>query len=93
MKMTITQSEFVHEFQMREPYKENFSSDGLRALYDYLEEIDPDYDLDVIALFCDYREGDIGATLDDYNLSSIEELEETTTVIWKDEDSALFRQF
>lgn len=35
---------------------DNFSYDGLDALYDYLEELDENYELDVIALCCEYNE-------------------------------------
>ena len=33
-----------------------FSYEALGLLFEYLEEIDPDYDLDVIELCCDYAE-------------------------------------
>ena len=33
-----------------------FSYEGLGLLFDYLEEIDPDYQLDVVGLCCDYSE-------------------------------------
>ena len=35
-----------------------FSYEGLRAIFDYLEELDENYDLDVIAICCDYVECD-----------------------------------
>jgi hypothetical protein len=35
---------------------DQFSYEGLGLLFDYLEEIDPQYELDVIALCCDYSE-------------------------------------
>lgn len=35
---------------------DQFSGEGLHILFDHLEEIDPDYKLDVIALCCDYSE-------------------------------------
>ena len=38
---------------------ENFSYAGKRALFDYLEEVSPDMELDVIALCCEYYESDI----------------------------------
>jgi hypothetical protein len=35
---------------------EQFSYEALGLLFDYLEEIAPDYELDVIGLCCDYSE-------------------------------------
>ena len=57
MKMTITFSLFVDMFYNAR--RENqFSYIALESLYDHLEEIDPDYDLDVIELCCSYVEVD-----------------------------------
>jgi hypothetical protein len=57
MHITIDNaSQFRDEFH-RAGRKDQFSYEGLGLLFDYLEEIDPDYDLDVIALCCDYSEG------------------------------------
>jgi len=56
MHLTIDNaSQFRDEFN-RAGRKDQFSYEGLGLLFDYLEEIDPDYDLDVIALCCDYSE-------------------------------------
>ena len=56
MHITIDNaSQFRDEFH-RAGRKDQFSYEGLGLLFDYLEEIDPDYDLDVIALCCDYSE-------------------------------------
>tara|TARA_R110000868_G_C10609434_1_gene741267 strand:+ start:228 stop:605 length:378 start_codon:yes stop_codon:yes gene_type:complete len=45
-----------------------FSRQGLETLFDYLEEIDPDYDLDVVALCCDYSEDTIAQVAENYGL-------------------------
>ena len=56
MHITInTASQFRDEFN-RAGRGSQFSYEGLGLLFDYLEEIDPQYDLDVIALCCDYSE-------------------------------------
>ena len=47
---------------------DQFSYEGLGLLFDYLEEIDPQYDLDVIALCCDYSEGYPSEIADAYGL-------------------------
>lgn len=56
-----------------------FSYDGKRALYDYLEEFDQDYELDVIALCCDYSESTWEEIAEDYSidLEDGEEVEDT----------------
>lgn len=58
MKQTVSQSTFINAFQSVRP--ENFSYDGLCALFDYLEELEADtgeeMELDVIAICCDYSE-------------------------------------
>lgn len=62
MHITIdTASQFRNEFH-RAGRATQFSYDGLGLLFDYLDEIDPDYDLDVVALCCDYSE-DTPATI------------------------------
>jgi len=84
----------INEYQFRDAFHkmgrgEQFSYDGLKALYDYLEqledEIGEEIELDVIALCCEYSEY---ACLKDFqedygkrDYKSIEDIEERTTVI------------
>jgi len=84
----------INEYQFRDAFHkmgrgEQFSYDGLKALYDYLEqledEIGEEIELDVIALCCEYSEY---ACLEDFqkdygkrDYKSIEDIEERTTVI------------
>lgn len=75
----------------------NFSYDGLRALYDYLEDYEfqtgAEVSLDVIALCCEYVEyANFEEFKKDYtDIEDFDELEENTTVIYtgdyKDEES------
>jgi hypothetical protein len=58
MKQTITFSIFVDTF-IAHDRKDQFSYEALKALYDYLEETDPDYDLDVVELCGQYTESTI----------------------------------
>ena len=54
MKQTVSFNNFQDAFKT---YNRNdFSYDGLRALYDYLKELDENTELDVIALCCDFSE-------------------------------------
>jgi hypothetical protein len=55
MKQTMTVSDFRDAFA-RADRKDQFSYAGLGLLFEYLEEVDPDYDLDVVALCCDFAE-------------------------------------
>jgi hypothetical protein len=56
MRTTIS-----HASQFRDAFKsagraDNFSYDAFELLFDYFEDIDPDMELDVIAICCDYSE-------------------------------------
>jgi hypothetical protein len=55
MIQTINVSEFRDAFRAYGRH-EQFSYEGLGALFDYLEDAAPSYELDVIALCCDYSE-------------------------------------
>jgi hypothetical protein len=66
MKQTINLSQFRDEFNSIRP--NNFSYEGLEILFDFLEEVDPDLDLDVIALCCDYSESTIDNLIQDYDI-------------------------
>lgn len=95
MKQTIdTTSQFAGAFKAAG--RENqFSRDGLDALFNYLEESDPGYELDVIELCCEreeYSEAADGACLygwqreddlseEDNEASALAFLQERTTVI------------
>ena len=87
MKQTID----VHDF--RDAFgacnrADNFSYEGLGALFDYLEQLEEDIgeemELDVIAICCDFTEWD---SIYDYNSSydteykDLEELSEAVTTI------------
>jgi len=55
MKTTVSVYDFRDAF-IRAGRKDQFSYDALGLIYDYLEEIDSDYDLDVIGLCCELSE-------------------------------------
>ena len=69
MKTTVYFSEFCDYFRDIRP--DNFSYQGLRILFDYFEDIDADFELDVIGLCCDFAESDWQTIAADYD-SSIE---------------------
>ena len=87
MIQTINQSQFIDAFRAM-GRKDQFSYNALCALFEYLEEIDEGYDLDVIELCCEYSEySDLEEFNDAYNNGdadnnySIEDIESCTTVI------------
>ena len=98
MKKTIYLGDFRDAF-IRAGRKENFSYEGLSVLFDFLEEIDPDGELDVIAICCEYIE----MTLEELNEEYCEEFEtleeacdklnETTTVCGTTDDSIIFAAY
>ena len=91
MKQTINEYQFRRAFETTRP--NNFSYEGLKALYEYLEEYEEDteqeIELDVIGLCCDFTEYD---SLEDFQkeyydeevgdcYEDIEEIENETIVI------------
>ena len=59
MKQTVNFNDFRDAFRAFDRM-ENFSYEGMQALFDYLEQLEEDtgeeIELDVIALCCDYSE-------------------------------------
>jgi hypothetical protein len=60
MKKTITKNEFINEFKSVRP--ENFSYEGLDALFEYFEELEEmgvdEFEFDPIAICCEFSEYD-----------------------------------
>lgn len=94
----ITESEFVNKMQNIRP--ENFSVDGLRALFEYLEEMEDSIgeplEFDPIAICCEYSEyenlaefqGDHG---EEYE--TIEDVQDETMVIEVDDERFIIQDF
>lgn len=86
MKQDVSSYDFCKAFEDYDR-TENFSHEGLVALYEYLisyeEDCDKEIDLDVIALCCEYSEYENLAELQkNYgNIETMEDLENNTTVI------------
>lgn len=85
IKKTVNFSEFCDSFS--DSYKANFSYQGKRALFDYLEEYSEstgeDIELDTIALCCEYSEyADLKELQENYNdIKDLEDLQDHTQVI------------
>lgn len=103
MKITVTEGMFKNQFKVY-GCEDNFSSVGLSALFDYFEECEQDVreelELDVIAICCDFTEGDTDSIASDYDIDLsecegledrfnmvLDYLESETFVIYSDEDA------
>lgn len=71
MKTSVSFSQFCDAFRAADR-NENFSYEGKRALFDYLEQYEDEcgceVELDVIALCCEYSEDDMGTIIADYGI-------------------------
>lgn len=65
MKQTINVYDFRDAFH-RMNRGDNFSYEGLGAIFEYLEECDPDIELDVIAICCDFSQCSLKEFKDSY---------------------------
>jgi hypothetical protein len=75
MKQTIHLSDFRDAFHNAGRGRQ-FSYQALELLYDFFEEIDPDYDLDVVAICCDFEESGSALIRKAYDLESDTDVEE-----------------
>ncbi|TET79942.1 MAG: hypothetical protein E3J41_00560 [Candidatus Cloacimonadota bacterium] len=98
MKQTITKSQFIDQFKSLRP--DNFSYAGLNALFDYLEQYEEDceeeWELDIIAICCEYTEwNDIEEFNRAYDLHCeyLQDVEEHTVVIEIDSEAFITIDF
>ena len=94
--------DFLEEFE-KYGREDQFSYEGKRALYDYLNELSEDIgepiELDVVAISCEFAEYDsLEAFNDDYghymdDIDCIEDIQNYTTVIKIDENSFIIQVF
>ena len=75
MKQTVYLGDFRDAFD-RMGRGNNFSYEGLGILFDYFEEVDPDFELDVIAICCDFSEMDEQEVRDSYDVDDDVEVED-----------------
>ena len=106
MKQIITESQFINAFKSWDTYKNQFSYEGLKALFEWFEEYEnstgEEMELDVVAICCDFTEYENlkefqSEYYDDVagdKFKTIEEIEEETTVIRiEDSDSFIIQVF
>ena len=85
MKDTITEHQFVDEMSKKQ---HGFSYDGAKALFEHLtqyeEDCDHELDFDPIAFRCEYDEYENLKEVQEksaYNIETLEDLQNNTTVI------------
>ena len=84
MKQTMNEFDFKNEFKKIRP--DNFSYDGLTALYDHLiqyeEDCDTELEFDPIAYCCEFSEYDSFKDVKkNYDVEDLEHLEQNTIVL------------
>lgn len=96
MKQTINESDFIrafHDFGRQD----QFSRRRLIALFEYIESLEQDtgteIELDVIALCCDFSEINIEDIERETGCSSLEDLQDNTTVIQVDDQTVIYQSF
>jgi len=92
MKEYITESTFIDAFKQSDTRKNQFSYEGLKALFEYLEEYEDstgeELEFDMIGICCEYTEYD---SLKQYNdeygneCDEIDEIADYTALIKIDE--------
>ena len=101
MKKRITELEFIEAFQ-KSSRSNNFSTRGLKALFNYFEELEEaageEIEFDLIAICCEYTEfASIEELKKDYCIPDNEDvqewLEDRTCVVCFEEDCILIQNF
>jgi len=101
MYIRVTEYSFRNTF-LTSDYKNNFSYDGLTALYNYFEELEDDtgqtIEFDLIAIAGEYSELTIEELRDNYSVDKdidvIEYLQENTIVIEiENSDSVIIQDY
>lgn len=95
VKQTINVYAFRDAFNTLRP--NNFTYDGLTALYDFLDEVDPELELDVIGLCCEFTEyKDLTEFHADYGLTeypNLEAIQDATILIETEGSSFIIADF
>tara|TARA_R100001510_G_C7465502_1_gene84125 strand:- start:177 stop:479 length:303 start_codon:yes stop_codon:yes gene_type:complete len=87
MYQEITSSQFSDWFLTSDTYKNNFSYEGLKSLYNYLVDLEEDtgdnIEFDPVAICCEYSEYEnLEEIKNNYNdIETIEDLRDHTQVI------------
>lgn len=68
MKIAIENASQFRDLFQQYGRTDQFSYGALGLLFDYLEEIDSDYDLDVVAICCEYAESSLSEVAEYYDI-------------------------
>ena len=100
MKQYVTESTFIDAFKQSDTRKNQFSYEGLKALFEYFEEYEDstgeELEFDMIAICCEYTEYDNLKELNNNyskQYKDLEGLREETDVIVVDYDKFIIRDF
>tara|TARA_R100001460_G_C3444910_1_gene163915 strand:- start:49 stop:351 length:303 start_codon:yes stop_codon:yes gene_type:complete len=100
MKEYITESTFIDAFKQSDTRKNQFSYEGLKALFEYFEEYEDstgeELEFDMIGICCEYTEYD---SLKQYNdeygneCEEIDEIADYTALIKIDDERFIIQQY
>lgn len=71
MIQTMNRHDFIDAFT-RLNRRDQFGYEALCALFDYFEEVNPDMELDVVAICCDYAESTPAELIESYSIDTSE---------------------
>lgn len=82
MIQTVTVSDFMDAFHRHNRY-EQFGYEALNVIFEHFEDCDPNWELDVIAICCDYAHDSVDgiAGLYDIDLSGCEDDDEKADIV------------
>ena len=100
MKEYVTESTFIDAFKQNDDRKNQFSYEGLTALYEYFEEYEDstgeELEFDMIGICCEYTEYDsLKENNDDYSkkCEEIDEIADYTALIKIDDERFIIQQY
>ena len=95
MKDTVTEYEFVDRIMRLRP--DNFTREGLFALFEYLTQLEEDcgveMEFDPIALCCEFTEYENIEEFQNWGPSTISDIREQTTVIQINDEAFIIQDF
>ena len=105
MKITVNLSRFIDEFNDSSRAGQ-FSYEGLKAIYEYLEQDDDNYELDIVAICSEFCEDTFDGVAETYGLDlssyktredkieAVKEfLEDNTTLVAHEDEGFVYIQF
>lgn len=90
---TVTKYDFRQAFLSSDTYKNNFSYNGLTALFNYLDELDEETghqtEFDLVAIACTYSELTLDEIRDSYE--DAEDLDDDELIDWLEDRCQVIR--